>query len=78
MSTVTAISTPTGRGAIGLVRVTGENAIEISDKIFKAISGNKLATLKGYTAAYGDVIFDGEVIDEGVATVFRSRKSYTG
>ena len=58
--------------------MTGEDAIEISVKIFKAVSGKKLATLKAYTAAYGEVIFDGEVIDEGVATVFRSPKSYTG
>ncbi len=78
MSTVAAISTAPAIGAIGIVRLTGKEAISIADKVFSAYSKKKLSTLKGYTASFGEICFEGEVIDEGVATVFRSPKSYTG
>ncbi|MDD6478994.1 MAG: 50S ribosome-binding GTPase, partial [Oscillospiraceae bacterium] len=76
--TVAAIATPLGEGGIGVIRISGENAIEIADKCFRAFSGVKLSALCGYEAAYGQ-IFDGdEVLDDGVALVFKAPKSYTG
>lgn len=76
--TVAAIATPLGDGGIGVIRISGADAIEIADKCFKAFSGVKLSALGGYEAAYGQ-IFDGdEVLDDGVALVFKAPKSYTG
>ncbi len=77
-NTIAAISTAQGEGGIGVIRISGESAIKIADKIFKNINNKKLTDMKGYTAAFGKVTFGGEEIDEAVALVFRAPHSYTG
>ncbi len=76
--TITAISTANGAGGIGVIRISGEEAIIIADRIFKSISGKTVAEMKGYTASYGYIYDDEEKIDEVVLTVFRKPHSYTG
>ncbi|MCR5653353.1 MAG: tRNA uridine-5-carboxymethylaminomethyl(34) synthesis GTPase MnmE [Ruminococcus sp.] len=76
--TIAAISTAQGEGGIGIIRISGENAVWIADKVFKSVNDKKLAEMKGYSAAFGHIVKDGEIVDECVATVFRSPKSYTG
>ena len=76
--TITAISTPLGVGGISVIRISGDDAVDIADKVFKSVSGKALAELKGYTAAYGKIHNNGEQIDEAVATVFLAPHSYTG
>ena len=77
--TIAAIATPLGEGGIGVIRISGENAISVADKCFKAFSGAPLSALGGYEAAYGRVTDkNGETVDDAVALVFRSPKSYTG
>lgn len=78
MSTIAAISTGQAAGGIGIVRISGENALNVADRIFKTVSGIKLEKLKGYTASFGKVYFEGKCVDEAVALVFRAPKSYTG
>lgn len=78
MSTIAAISTGQAAGGIGIVRISGENALSVADRIFESVSGIKLEKLKGYTAAFGKVKADGKYLDEAVALVFRAPKSYTG
>lgn len=76
--TIAAIATPAGDGALGVIRISGDEAINIADKVFAAFSGNPLSSLKGYSAAYGE-IKDGEtVLDDAVALVFRAPLSFTG
>ena len=77
-STIAAISTAQGEGGIGVIRISGEEAIHIADKIFQNINGKRLCDMKGYTAAFGKVIANDEEIDEAVALVFRAPHSYTG
>ncbi|MCM1364623.1 MAG: tRNA uridine-5-carboxymethylaminomethyl(34) synthesis GTPase MnmE [Faecalibacterium sp.] len=77
-STIAAISTPQNTGGIGVIRISGEDAIVVADKIFQPTGKKKLCELSGYTAAHGKIVFDGEPIDECVALVFRAPKSYTG
>lgn len=79
MSTVAAISTPLSASGLGVVRISGEDAVKIGEKCFRPFKGGRsLSTLKGYSCAYGRV-FDAEGdIDEAVATVFLAPKSYTG
>ena len=77
-TTIAAISTAQGEGGIGVIRVSGNGAIEIADRVFRNIKNKKLADMKGYTAAFGSVVFEGEKIDEAVALVFRAPHSYTG
>lgn len=78
MSTIAAIATGQAAGGIGIVRISGENALFVADRIFKTVSGLKLNALSGYRAAFGTVFLDGNPLDEGIATVFRAPKSYTG
>lgn len=78
MSTIAAISTGQAAGGIGIVRISGENALNIADRIFKSVSGLKLNELSGYRAALGTVFFEEKPVDEAIATVFRAPKSYTG
>ncbi|MDE7390658.1 MAG: tRNA uridine-5-carboxymethylaminomethyl(34) synthesis GTPase MnmE [Lachnospiraceae bacterium] len=76
--TIAAISTPLGSGGIGVIRVSGDDAFCICDRIFKSLNGKLLSDMKGYTAAFGKVYDDANVLDEVVAVVFRTPHSYTG
>ena len=78
MSTVAAISTPNAVGGIAVIRISGEYAFAVSDRVFKAYSGKKVSEMEGYTCAYGEVSEKGEKLDDVVLTVFRAPKSYTG
>lgn len=77
-STVAAIATPQNTGSIGVIRISGENAIKIADSIFEPTGKRRLTDLEGYRAAHGCIVFEGEKIDECIALVFRAPKSYTG
>lgn len=77
--TIAAISTAAAPGGIGIVRISGENACEIADKVFRAKSGRKVVEMKGYSAAFGEAFTsNGEKIDDVVALVMLAPKSYTG
>lgn len=79
MSTIAAIATPLGQGGVGMIRVSGENAIDIVDKIFKSVSGTSLTEVPGYTAKYGKIMDEGgNVVDDAVALIFKNPHSYTG
>ena len=78
MSTVAAISTGKAPGGIGIVRISGENAISVADKIFSSFNGKKLCEISGYTALYGKAYDKTGNIDNVVALVFKAPKSYTG
>ena len=77
-NTIAAISTPMAAGGIGIVRISGNNAYKIADKIFIAKSKKSVMNLRPYTAAYGQVFDDGDILDECIALVFKAPKSYTG
>lgn len=76
--TIAAISTAQGVGGIGVIRVSGADALEVGDRVFQSAKGKILSNLDGYTAAYGRIVADGEAVDEAVALVFRAPHSYTG
>lgn len=78
MSTVAAISTGRAPGGIGIVRISGENAIAVADKVFSSFNGKKLCEIPGYSALYGKVHGKNGHIDNVVALVFKAPKSYTG
>lgn len=76
--TIAAVATGNSVSGIGVIRISGDRAIEIAQKVFKALDGTPLSELKGYTAKYGKVYSNGESFDNAVALVFRNPKSYTG
>lgn len=77
--TIAAISTPMGNGGIGIVRISGENSIELADKIFKAADRKKLADKQTHTITYGKVVNpkNDEVIDEVLVMLMRGPRTYT-
>ncbi len=77
-SAIAAISTAQGEGGIGIIRISGDDAIKIADKIFRCAGDKKLSDLEGYRASFGYIEKDGEKIDEAVALVFKAPHSYTG
>lgn len=78
MSTIAAIATGSAPGGIGVIRISGDNAIAIADRVFAPMDGSSLRKLKGYRAKYGNIVLNGEKADNAVALVFRAPKSYTG
>lgn len=75
--TIAAIATPQGVGGIGIVRISGPEALAVGDRVMR-IKGRRLRELAGYTCAYGRVWDEQGPLDEAVATVFREPHSYTG
>lgn len=77
--TIAAIATPAAPAGLGVVRVSGDDALAVAGRVFRpAGKGKTLEALSGYTALYGHV-YDGEGdIDDCVALVFRAPHSYTG
>ena len=75
---ICALATPAG-GAIGIIRLSGNNAITITDKIFQSANGKSLEEAKPYTLHYGEIKDkDGNTIDDVLVSVFRAPHSYTG
>ena len=78
MSTIAAVSTPNAMGGIAVIRISGENALSIAEKVFSPYGDKKVLDMAGYTCAYG-IAHDGEErLDDCILTVFRAPHSYTG
>lgn len=78
MSTIAAISTPDAAGGIAVIRISGEGALDVAERVFKPFGGRKIAEMAGYTCAYGEAHDAGERLDDCILTVFRAPHSYTG
>ena len=78
VETIAAISTSTmSNGGISIVRVSGTDAVEIVDKIFKAKNNKKLIEAKSHTVHYGNIYNGEELIDEVLAIVMKAPNTYT-
>jgi len=78
--TIAAVATPIGEGGIGVIRISGRDSLAVAAEMFRPISGVPVHGLPTHTAHYGfalDPITE-ESIDDGVVTVFRKPRSYTG
>jgi tRNA modification GTPase len=72
--TIVALATPSGIGAIGVIRLSGKDAITISNSVFR---GKDLTTQKSHTIHFGKIVDDDQIIDEVLVSVFIGPKSYT-
>ena len=72
--TIAAISTTTGNGAISIIRISGSEAIEITNKIFKE---KDLTKVKSHTIHYGHIEYKGKIEDEVLVTIMKSPKTFT-
>ena len=77
--TISQIATPHGAGGIGIIRVSGEDALGVAQRIFRPAAGGTLGDMAPYTARYGHITApDGAVIDECILLYMRAPHSYTG
>ncbi len=75
---IAALSTPAAPAGIGVIRVSGDEAVAVADRVFRPAGKRALSVLSGYQAAFGHVFDENGDIDECVALVFRAPHSYTG
>ncbi|MBP5349423.1 MAG: tRNA uridine-5-carboxymethylaminomethyl(34) synthesis GTPase MnmE [Clostridia bacterium] len=78
VGTVTAVSTPPGKGGVAVIRVSGENAFAVAEKCFVPKNGKPLSANPPRRAVYGNILLDGEIIDDGLLLYFPAPNSYTG
>lgn len=77
-TTIAAISTAQGSGGIAVIRISGDKATTIADKIFVPVRDKVPSKMLGYTCAFGYIFNNNEKIDEVVLSVFKAPHSYTG
>lgn len=76
--TIVAPATAPG-GALSLIRVSGDDALAVCDRVFRSVTGKMVSDRKGYTMLYGNIVYpDGRVLDDVVVSVFLAPNSYTG
>ncbi|WP_127019274.1 tRNA uridine-5-carboxymethylaminomethyl(34) synthesis GTPase MnmE [Flagellimonas beolgyonensis] len=75
---IVALATPSGTGAIAIIRVSGPDAINLVDLLFQSIKGKKLVQQKSHTIHLGHIIDDGKIMDEVLVSLFKGPHSYTG
>ena len=74
--TIAAIATALGESGIGIIRISGEDAVSIADKIY---SGKKrLIEADSHTINYGHIFFDEEIIDEVLVMIMKAPRTFTG
>jgi tRNA modification GTPase len=76
--TIIALATPSGAGAIAIIRLSGKDAISIADSCFHSVSSKRLVEQKTHTIHLGHIIKDGKELDEVLISVFKNPNSYTG
>ena len=76
--TIVALATPSGAGAIAVIRLSGEKAITLASQIFKAVSNKDISEQPTHTVHLGNIMDGDRMLDEVLVTVFKNPKSYTG
>jgi len=75
---IVALATPSGAGAIAIIRISGKEAVAIGNQIFKSIKGKSLLQQKSHTLHLGHIVENQKTIDEVLVSVFKEPHSYTG
>jgi tRNA modification GTPase len=75
---IVALATPSGAGAIAIIRISGENAIAIGSTVFRSKKGKNLAKQKSHTLHLGHIVDENKTLDEVLVSVFKAPNSYTG
>ena len=75
---IAAVSTPPGKGGVAIIRMSGYGAFEIAERVFHPISGKSFSEAKARMQVYGNIVSEGEIVDDVLATRFPAPNSYTG
>ena len=76
--TIVALATPSGAGAIAIIRLSGNEAITIASSVFESVSGKNIATQKTHTIHLGNIVDAGKIYDQVLLYIFKNPNSYTG
>ena len=76
--TIVALASPSGAGAIAVIRISGKNALPIAESIFQSVSGKKINTQKTHTIHLGHIVDEGKTYDQVLLSIFKNPNSYTG
>ncbi len=75
---IAAVSTPPGKGGVAIIRISGEGALDVAAKVFIPKSKKALSDFAPRTQIFGNVVYRGEEIDDGLLCYFKAPASYTG
>ena len=76
--TIVALATPSGAGAIAIIRLSGKDAIKIAAEVFQSVSGKDITKQKTHTIHLGHIVDNGKVYDQVLLSIFKGPNSYTG
>ena len=76
--TIVALATPSGAGAIAIIRISGEDAIKIGSEIFQSVKGKDLLKQKTHTLHLGSIVDGSKILDQALVSLFKGTNSYTG
>ena len=76
--TIVALATPSGAGAVAIIRISGQHAIPIASEVFQSVSGKDIAKQKTHTIHLGTVVDGAKVLDQVLLSLFKNPNSYTG
>ncbi len=76
--TIVALATPSGAGAVAIIRISGKNAIAIASEVFQSVSGKDLNQQKTHTIHLGTIVDGNKVYDQVLVSIFKNPNSYTG
>ncbi len=76
--TIVALATPSGAGAIAVIRISGKEAITIASSVFESVSEKNIAAQKTHTIHLGHIVDDSKVLDQVLLSIFKNPNSYTG
>jgi tRNA modification GTPase len=76
--TIVALATPSGAGAIAVIRLSGEKAIAIASSVFQSVAGKDITKQKTHTIHLGHIVDEGKMYDQVLLSIFKNPHSYTG
>jgi tRNA modification GTPase len=76
--TIVALASPSGAGAIAVIRLSGKEALTIAEQVFQSVSGKSISKQKTHTIHLGHIVDDGKVFDQVLLSIFKNPHSYTG
>lgn len=76
--TIVALATPSGAGAIAVIRISGNQALSIASSVFESVSGKNLEKQNTHTVHLGHIVDEAKILDQVLVTIFKGINSYTG
>jgi len=76
--TIVALATPSGAGAIAIIRISGNKAIEIANEVFRSVRNKNLTKQKTHTIHLGHIVDGTKTLDQSLVSIFKNPNSYTG